>query len=190
MTDFPVTRHRRLRRSAGLRDMVGEARVSVSDLVYPIFVTHGRDRAVDVEPMPGVSQLSVDRLASEVGSVVDLGIPAVLLFGIPSVKDDVGSGAYAEDGIVQEAIRAVKQAEPGLVVVGDVCMCEYTSHGHCGVISGGGVDNDATVELLARTAVSQAQAGADIVAPSAMMDGQVARDQDRPRRRRVSPRPR
>ena len=173
MTDFPVTRQRRLRRSAGLRDMVGEARVSVSDLVYPIFVTHGSDRCVEIEPMPGVSQLSVDRLASEVGSVVDLGIPAVLLFGIPSVKDEMGSGAYADDGIVQEAIRAVKQAAPGLVVIADVCLCEYTSHGHCGVISDGGVDNDATLDLLARAAVSQAGAGADVVAPSAMMDGQV-----------------
>ena len=173
MTDFPVTRQRRLRRSAGLRDMVSEARVAVSDLVYPIFVTYGRDRAVDVEPMPGVSQLSVDRLADEVGSVVDLGIPAVLLFGIPDSKDELGSEAYADDGIIQEAIRTVKHAAPGLVVIADVCLCEYTSHGHCGVVADGGVDNDATLDLLARTAVSQAQAGADIVAPSAMMDGQV-----------------
>ncbi len=173
MTDFPAARLRRLRRSAGLREMVSEARVSVSDLVYPIFVTHGRDRQVAVPPMPGVSQLSLDRMVEEVGSAVDLGISAVLLFGIPDGKDDLGSEAYADDGIIQEAIRTIKQTAPDLIAIGDVCLCEYTSHGHCGVLDRGRVDNDATLDLLAKTAVSQAGAGADVVAPSAMMDGQV-----------------
>ncbi len=172
-------RFRRLRRSEGLRDLVRETRLSPQDFVYPLFVAHGDNVRREIESMPGQYQLSLDRLPAEAEEVRSLGIPAVLLFGLPAAKDDVGSEAYADDGIVQRAIRALKQASPGLVVVTDVCLCEYTSHGHCGVIVDGPdgqaeVDNDQTLPLLARTAVSHAEAGADIVAPSDMMDGRVA----------------
>ena len=153
--------------------MTEETRLSVSDLIYPIFVTHGRDVRVEIDPMPGIYQLSLDHLLSEIGEVVELGIPAVLLFGIPDRKDAAGTEAYEPNGIVQEAIRVIKQAAPDLLVITDVCLCEYTDHGHCGVIANGGVDNDRTLELLASTAVCQVDAGADMVAPSAMMDGQV-----------------
>ena len=153
--------------------MTRETRLSVSDLIYPIFVTHGRNVRVEIAPMPGIYQLSLDHLLSEIAEVVELGIPAVLLFGIPEMKDAVGTEAYESNGIVQEAIRVIKQAVPDLLVITDVCLCEYTDHGHCGVIANGGVDNDRTLELLASTAVCQVDAGADMVAPSAMMDGQV-----------------
>ncbi len=172
---FP--RFRRLRRSQALRDLVRETRLSPQDFVYPLFVTHGDNVRREIESMPGQYQLSLDQLpaeAEELSASGGLGIPAVLLFGLPASKDDVGSEAYADDGIVQRAVRALKQAAPDLVVVTDVCLCEYTSHGHCGVIVDGEVDNDQTLPLLARTAVSHAQAGADIVAPSDMMDGRVA----------------
>ena len=165
-------RHRRLRRSENLRDLARETRLSRRDLVYPIFVTEGRERR-PIGPMPGCDQVPVAEIAAEAGRVAALGVPAVLLFGIPAMKDDVGSGAYQADGVVQEAVRAIKSAAPDLAVITDVCLCEYTDHGHCGLVTSGRVDNDATLELLARTAVSHAAAGADVVAPSAMMDGQV-----------------
>jgi len=171
---YPGTRLRRLRGTASLRRLTTETRLSVSDFVYPIFVTHGRNVQEEIGPMPGVYRFSLDRLLPEIGSVVELGIPSVLLFGIPAHKDAEGSEAYEANGIVQEAVRTIKQAAPDIAVVTDVCLCEYTHHGHCGLVADGGVDNDSTLDLLARTAVSQAEAGADVVAPSAMMDGQVA----------------
>ena len=175
MGNFPVTRLRRLRTTDAIRNLAQETRLSVSTFIYPIFVTHERNTRREIAPMPGMFQHSLDTLPSEVESAAELGIPAVLVFGIPSAKDDEGSDAYARNGIVQEAIRVIKRTCPDLAVIGDVCMCEYTSHGHCGILtSDGDVDNDRTLELLAKTAVRQADAGADIVAPSAMMDGQVA----------------
>jgi porphobilinogen synthase len=167
-------RFRRLRRSQALRDLVRETRLSPQDFVYPLFVTHGENVRREIESMPGQYQLSVDQLPAEAEELRSLRVPAVLLFGLPAAKDDVGSEAYDPDGIVQRAVRALKQAAPDLVVITDVCLCEYTSHGHCGVVVDGEVDNDQTLPLLAHTAVSHAQAGADIVAPSDMMDGRVA----------------
>lgn len=167
-------RFRRLRRSEGLRRLVRETALSPSDFVYPLFVVHGRDAREEILSMPGQYHLSIDRLAAEAEELRALGVPAVLLFGLPASKDDIGSEAYADDGIVQQAVRALKQADPELVVITDVCLCEYTAHGHCGVIVDGEVDNDSSLELLAWTAVSHARAGADIVAPSDMMDGRVA----------------
>ena len=179
MSSFPENRMRRLRATPSLRRLVQETRLSVSDFIYPVFVTEESGGPREIEPMPGIYQHSLDSLKSEVETVAELGIPAVLVFGIPSHKDEVGSQGYAPNGIVQEAIRVIKQAQPELAVVGDVCMCEYTSHGHCGILlEDGVVDNDRTLELLAETAVSQADAGADIVAPSAMMDGQVGAIRD------------
>ncbi|MDO8750588.1 MAG: porphobilinogen synthase [Dehalococcoidia bacterium] len=174
MATFPQLRLRRLRQNEAVRGMVRETQLTPSDFLYPLFVTHGRNLKVPIEPMPGCYHLSVDRLLPEVREVAELGIPGVLLFGIPESKDAAGSGAYADQGIIQEAIRAIKQATPQLAVITDVCLCEYTDHGHCGVLKGDTVDNDKTLELLARTAVSHVEAGADMVAPSAMMDGQVA----------------
>ena len=173
MTSFPNARLRRLREREPLRRLTRETRLSPASLVYPLFVTHGHNVRDAIEPMPGCYQLSLDHLAEEVGEVADLGIPAVLLFGLPAEKDPLGTGAYDPEGIVQEAVRAVKRAAPDLLVITDVCLCEYTDHGHCGVVDQGRVDNDQTLELLARTALSQVQAGADLPAPSAMMDGQV-----------------
>jgi len=167
-------RLRRLRRTEALRRLVRETRLSPDDFVYPLFVVHGSGVRNAIPSMPGQAQLSVDQLPAEAQELRALGIPAVLLFGIPASKDEQASEAYAPDGIVQQAVRALKQADPALLVVTDVCLCEYTSHGHCGIVRDGDVDNDATLPLLARTAVSHAQAGADMVAPSAMMDGQVA----------------
>ena len=178
MGSFPRTRLRRLRELPVLRRMVQETKLSAGDFIYPIFVTHGRDVRSEIAPMPGIHQLSLDQLVSEIGEIVELGIPAVLLFGIPSKKDAEGTGAYDPAGIVQEAIRVIKQTAPDLMAVTDVCLCEYTDHGHCGVVTDGKVDNDRTLELLAKTALSQAEAGADVVAPSAMMDGQVAAVRD------------
>jgi len=171
---FPTVRARRLRTSGLLRGLVAETQLSVADLVYPLFVVPGTGVREEIESMPGNFHLSVDALVEEAKRVSELGIPAVLLFGIPEAKDEVGSGAYAPDGIVQRAVRAIKTAGISLLVVCDVCLCEYTSHGHCGIVRDGTVENDATLELLAKTAVSQAAAGADIVAPSDMMDGRVA----------------
>ncbi len=170
----PFARFRRLRRSEGLRRLVRETALSPGDLVYPLFVVDGADVAEEIPSMPGQYHLSPDRLAGEARELSALGVPAVLLFGLPATKDDVGSEAYADEGIVQRAVRALKSADPELVVITDVCLCEYTSHGHCGVIVDGEVDNDRTLELLARTAVSHVRAGADVVAPSDMMDGRVA----------------
>ncbi len=170
---FPQSRLRRLRESAAVRLLTRETSLSAKDFVYPLFVTHGRDICEPVEPMPGVYHLSTDRLTAEAEEVAQLGIPAVLLFGLPAHKDGIGTEAYNPDGIIQEAVRAIKQATPQLLVITDVCLCEYTDHGHCGAVVDGRVDNDATLELLARTAISHAEAGADVVAPSAMMDGQV-----------------
>jgi len=172
---FPSVRGRRLRRTQALRDMVRETTLSPKDFIYPLFVVPGRGVRVPIEPMPGQAQLSIDHLLEEAAEAHGLGIPAVLLFGIPSHKDAAGAGAYEEGGVIQEAAAALKSQLPELAVVTDVCLCEYTDHGHCGVLlDDGTVDNDATLPLLAKTAVSHAAAGADIVAPSAMMDGQVA----------------
>jgi len=172
---FPEYRPRRLRRTEGLRRLVREATLSVDHLVYPCFVLPGEKVRNPVQAMPGVAQLSVDELLKELETVTDLGIPGVILFGLPAGKDERGSEAYSRTGIVQEAVKAVKDRFPDLVVVTDVCLCEYTSHGHCGVLKGHDVDNDATLELLAQVAVSHARAGADMVAPSDMMDGRVGR---------------
>ncbi|MDE0343419.1 MAG: porphobilinogen synthase [Deltaproteobacteria bacterium] len=170
---FPVTRPRRLRRTALLRDMVRETALSPRDFIYPLFVCPGRDQVQPVTSMPGVSQLSVDRAAQEAENVWHLGIPGVILFGIPETKDAVGSEAYADHGVVQQAVCAIKDKVPDLLVITDVCLCEYTDHGHCGVVDGGEVDNDETLELLVKEALSHARAGADVVAPSDMMDGRV-----------------
>jgi porphobilinogen synthase len=171
---FPQTRPRRLRATRALRGLVRETPLSASDFVYPMFVAHGIDRREPIEAMPGVDRLSIAHAVAEAGEAEGLGIPAVLLFGLPAAKDEEGSGAWDDEGIVQLATRAIKEAHPNLIVITDLCLCEYTSHGHCGLVrSDGTVDNDATLELLARAASSQARAGADIVAPSDMMDGRV-----------------
>jgi len=170
---FPVHRPRRLRRSEVLRSLVRETEISINDFIYPLFVVEGQGIKEEISSMPGNFHFSVDRLKEEVKEIVSLGIPAVLLFGLPAKKDRVGSEAYNPEGIAQKAVQAIKAAAPELVVVTDVCLCEYTSHGHCGIIKDGEVDNDSTLGLLAKTALSHAQAGADIVAPSDMMDGRV-----------------
>ncbi len=174
MAGFPTVRMRRLRDKPGLRGMVRETSLSASDFIYPMFVVHGRDTRVEVPPMPGIYQMSLDHLALEVAELYELGIRSVMLFGIPAYKDEVGSDAYSPTGIIQGAIEVIKQTVPEMTVIGDVCLCEFTSHGHCGVLNGDGVDNDATLDLLGRMSVRQAEAGVDMVAPSAMMDGQVA----------------
>lgn len=171
--DFPIYRPRRLRRNKRLRDLVRETALSPNDLIYPLFVGPGKGSVQPVSSMPGVTQLSVDRIGKACQEVSSLGIPAVILFGIPEHKDPLGSEAYRENGVVQEAIRAIKEQVPNLLVITDVCLCEYTDHGHCGVVKGGDVDNDTTLGLLAKEALSHAKAGADIVAPSDMMDGRV-----------------
>jgi porphobilinogen synthase len=172
---FPLQRPRRLRRTSGLRRMVRETQVTPADLIDPLFVVEGSGVREEIVSMPGVFRTSIDRLGQEIDAVMAAGIPAVILFGIPATKDAVGSGAYAEEGIVQEAVRWIKARAPELTVVTDLCLCEYTDHGHCGVIAGETVDNDATLELLARAALSQAAAGADVIAPSDMMDGRIGR---------------
>lgn len=172
---FPTHRPRRLRRSEALRGMVRETTLSAHSLVYPLFVCPGARVKDEIHSMPGNYRWSVDLFVEECKTAFDLGIPAVILFGIPERKDEVGSGAYDADGIVQRAVRAVKKALPDLIVICDACLDEYTSHGHCGLIKDGEIDNDSTLELLARTALTQVQAGADIVAPSDMMDGRVGR---------------
>ncbi|HTN72121.1 MAG TPA: porphobilinogen synthase [Methylomirabilota bacterium] len=171
--DFPQYRPRRLRRNDRLRELVRETRLSPKNFIYPLFVGPGRNKAQPVSSMPGVAQLSVDRAVEECQEVASLGIPAVILFGIPERKDSLGSEAYADSGVVQQAISAIKEKIPELLVITDVCLCEYTDHGHCGVIKNGDVDNDATLELLAKEALSHARAGADMVGPSDMMDGRV-----------------
>jgi len=173
MSSFPQLRLRRLRRTEALRALVRETKVDVGDLVYPLFVIEGRKIKQAINSMPGQYRFSTDLLAKEVEEIARLGIPAIILFGIPKEKDKVGSSAYNPKGIIQQAIRVIKKAAPKLLVITDVCLCEYTSHGHCGVVVNGYVDNDKTLKLLAKTALSHAQAGADIVAPSDMMDGRV-----------------
>jgi porphobilinogen synthase len=171
---FPNTRLRRLRSTRALRGLVRETRLDPGDFIYPMFVAHGLGRREPIEAMPGIDRLSIAHALDEAGEAAALGIPAVLLFGLPASKDEEGSGAWDDEGVVQLATRAIKEAHPELLVVTDLCLCEYTSHGHCGVVREDGVvDNDATLELLARTAVSQARAGADVIAPSDMMDGRV-----------------
>src|SRR5918998_2415893 len=171
---FPATRMRRLRRSGVLRDMVRETELTPSHLVLPMFVELGSDSRTPIEAMPGVSRMSIPHAVEEAGEAHALGVPAVLLFGIPADKDELASAAYDDEGVVQLAVRALKEAHPDLVVITDVCLCAYTSHGHCGVVRDDGtVDNDVSLELLAKTAISHAAAGADAVAPSDMMDGRV-----------------
>jgi porphobilinogen synthase len=171
---FPTVRMRRLRSSETLRAMVRETTLDAGDLIYPLFVKPGTGKRDEIPSMPGVFQLSIDQLEKEAAELAELGIPAVILFGLPESKDEAGSGAFAEDGIVQGAIRELKTKAPDLLVITDVCMCEYTSHGHCGALDDCGcVINDVTLEMLAATAVSHAEAGADMVAPSDMMDGRV-----------------
>jgi porphobilinogen synthase len=173
MTGFPQIRLRRLRRTERLRDLVRENQVQVGDLVYPMFVVEGRGIRQEVVSMPGIARFSPDRLPPEIDEITRLGIPSVILFGIPQHKDEAGSSAYDPDGVIQKAVRAVKQLAPELLVITDVCLCEYTSHGHCGIVDGDRVDNDKTLPLLARVALSHAEVGADMVAPSDMMDGRV-----------------
>lgn len=174
MSSFPEYRLRRLRKHENLRRLVRETQVNVSDLILPLFVAPGTGFRKAIASMPGVFQTSVDELVKDAKEASDLGIPAVLLFGIPETKDERGSSGYDDNGIVPRGIRAIRQALPEMVVITDVCLCEYTSHGHCGVIHNGDVQNDETLELLARQALSHARAGADMVAPSDMMDGRVA----------------
>ena len=170
---FPATRLRRLRRTGRLRSLVRETRLDLADFVMPLFVCPGEGVAHPLEGLPGIAQRSIDELVEEVETLAALGVSAVLLFGIPEEKDEEASGAYDEDGIVQRALRELRLRFPDLVLATDVCLCEYTSHGHCGVVRGDEIDNDASLELLARTAVSHAEAGADTVCPSDMMDGRV-----------------
>jgi porphobilinogen synthase len=172
---FPIHRARRLRGNETLRALCRETTLSAQSFIYPLFVCPGSNVKDEIHSMPGNYRWSIDLLVEECKAVRDLGTPGVILFGIPKSKDEVGSEAYASDGIVQRAVRAVKENVPGLLVICDTCLDEYTSHGHCGVIVNGDVDNDRTLELLARTALSQAQAGADLIAPSDMMDGRVGR---------------
>ena len=171
---FPDYRPRRLRQNENLRRMIRETRLSVDDLILPLFAIEGKGVETQIPSMPGHSQLSADLIVKEAKTARDLGIPAVILFGIPDKKDPLGTSAYAKDGIVQKTVRAIKDEVPNLVVITDVCLCEYTDHGHCGMVQDGVIVNDATLELLAQTALSHAQAGADMVAPSDMMDGRVA----------------
>ena len=173
MAELNIKRHRRLRYNPLVRDLVRETVLTKNDLIYPMFVVHGENVKHEISSMPGVFQFSIDTLVEECKEVAALGIPAIILFGIPEHKDEVGSEAYAADGIIQQAIRAIKKDVKNLLVITDVCMCEYTSHGHCGLLNGEEVLNDETVSLLAKEAVSHAEAGADMIAPSDMMDGRV-----------------
>ena len=173
-SSFPATRLRRLRGSAALRSLVRETELRLDDLVMPLFVVPGEGVRRSLDGLPGIIQLSVDELVVECADLKALGIPGVILFGLPEEKDDLGTGAYADDGIVQRALRALREEVPGLLRLTDVCLCEYTAHGHCGVIDGEDVDNDPTLDLLARTAVSHVAAGAQVICPSDMMDGRIA----------------
>lgn len=170
---FPMYRARRLRRNEHFRRLVRETRLAVDDLIMPLFIVPGSRVVNPVASMPGIAQLSIDRAVEECKEIRDLGIPGVILFGIPEQKDAVGSDAYNDDGIIQRALRTLKEQVPGLLLITDVCFCEYTDHGHCGIVKGHDVDNDATLEILAKEALSHARAGADMVAPSDMMDGRV-----------------
>jgi len=173
MISFPQLRLRRLRRTESLRALVRENHVEVGDLIYPLFIVEGRGIRQEISSMPGIFRFSPDQLPREIEEIAKLGIPAVLLFGVPRNKDEVGSEAYHPEGVIQQAIRAIKKSVPELLVVTDVCLCEYTSHGHCGMVVNGDVDNDQTLPFLAKMALSHVEAGADIVAPSDMMDGRV-----------------
>ena len=170
---YPIYRPRRLRRNDDLRRLARETRLSVDSFVYPLFAVPGKDVKKPIQSMPGNFQMSVNAIVREARATKELGIPAILLFGIPDDKDELASGAFAQDGIIQTAVQQIKSEVPGILVITDVCLCEYTSHGHCGMLDGDYVDNDSTLDVLARTALSHAVAGADMVAPSAMMDGQV-----------------
>jgi porphobilinogen synthase len=171
---FPEYRPRRLRKNENFRRLICETRLTVDDLVYPLFVVSGKNVKKPIESMPGSFQLSADNIVKEAQQVRELGIPAILLFGIPPHKDESGTGAFAKEGVIQQAVKRIKNEAPDILIITDVCLCEYTSHGHCGMVEKGEVINDATLEVLAETALSQVCAGADMVAPSAMMDGQVA----------------
>jgi len=173
MANFPVKRLRRLRYNPTLRNMIRETSLTSNDLIYPLFVVPGQKVKKEVRSMPGVFQMSVDVIAEECKEIENLGIPAIILFGIPDYKDEVGSGAYDPNGIIQMALRAIKKAAKNLLVITDVCLCEYTSHGHCGILNGDKILNDETVELLVKESISHAEAGADIIAPSDMMDGRI-----------------
>ena len=170
---FPVHRLRRLRKNENLRRMVRETTLSVDDLIYPMFVVHGKNIKQEIPSLPGNYHLSVDRLVDEVKEIRNLGIPAILLFGLPEKKDEIASEAYADDSIVHRAVKAIKGEVSDIIVITDVCLCEYTSHGHCGIMKNGCVDNDATLELIAKTALAHVEAGSDMVAPSCMMDGHI-----------------
>ncbi|AEH22409.1 Porphobilinogen synthase [Thermodesulfobacterium geofontis OPF15] len=172
---FPEYRPRRLRRTENIRSLVRETHLTIDDLIYPLFICEGKNIKQEIRSMPEVYRFSIDKALEEIKEATQLGIKAVLLFGIPNKKDEVGTSAYIENGIIQKAVRAIKDKFPELIVITDVCLCEYTSHGHCGIIKNGEVDNDLTLEVLAKIAVSHAKAGADIVAPSDMMDGRVGR---------------
>ncbi|TDL88280.1 porphobilinogen synthase [Vibrio vulnificus] len=176
MKNIPFNRHRRLRASAGMRALVRETQLHKEDLIYPIFVIDGKNVKNEIDSMPGIYQLSMDNLGAEMDEVVSLGIKSVILFGVPFEhdKDEQGTGAFHHNGLVQEATRFIKKQYPEVIVIADTCLCEYTSHGHCGVVEGEKILNDASLDLLAKTAISQAEAGADIIAPSNMMDGFVA----------------
>jgi porphobilinogen synthase len=174
MANFPIKRLRRLRYNSTLRNLVRETTLTNNDLIYPLFVIPGQKVKKEVRSMPGVFQMSVDVVAEECKEIENLGIPAIILFGIPDHKDEVGSGAYDPNGIIQQAIRAIKKGTKNLLVITDVCLCEYTSHGHCGVLKGEKILNDESVELLVKESLSHAEAGADIIAPSDMMDGRIA----------------
>ena len=178
MSTFPVYRPRRLRANENLRRLIRETTLSANDLIYPMFVVHGHNTATEISAMPGCYQYSVDRLVLAAKELSALGIPGTILFGIPETKDPLGSEAYADDGIIQQAVRAIKDAVPDLLVMTDVCLCEYTDHGHCGVIEAGEVKNDPTLELLVKESLSHASAGADVIAPSDMRDGRVGAIRD------------
>ncbi|NTW76984.1 MAG: porphobilinogen synthase [Syntrophaceae bacterium] len=171
---FPEYRPRRLRKNENFRRLIRETQLSVNDLIYPLFAVPGKNVKKPIQSMPGIFQMSIENVVGEAQKARELGIPGILLFGIPSAKNDQATGAFAKDGIIQQAVRRIKKEVPDILVITDVCLCEYTSHGHCGMIEKGVVDNDTTLEVLAETAVSHARAGADMVAPSAMMDGQIA----------------
>ena len=173
MSTFPIYRPRRLRANENLRRLVRETALSVNDLIYPMFVVHGHNTATEISAMPGCYQYSVDRLVTAAKELAALGIPGTILFGIPESKDPLGTEAYADDGIIQQAVRAIKDTVPDLLVMTDVCLCEYTDHGHCGVIEDNEVQNDPTLEILVKESLSHARAGADVIAPSDMMDGRV-----------------
>jgi porphobilinogen synthase len=170
---FPTTRPRRLRATPVLRQMVRETTLTPDDFIYPMFVVHGQGVRREIKSMPGIHQLSVDQAVAEARQAAELGIPSIILFGIPALKDALGSENFSDQGIVQQAIRAIKEATPGLITIADVCMCEYTDHGHCGVVENDEIVNDATLEILQKASLSYARAGADVVAPSGMMDGMV-----------------